>query len=68
MERVRSWAKTAFPTIGSALQQTGGVLDEHRDDDDEVMYTLSAPNFAAQLAAAVDQAKKAGYVKPFLYL
>ena len=55
--------KTAFSAIALAIALTAGSQGAALAADCKVgvaMYTLSAPYFAAQVAAAVDQAKKAG--------
>ncbi|HEY5206823.1 MAG TPA: substrate-binding domain-containing protein [Roseiarcus sp.] len=55
--------KTAFSAIALAAVLTAGAYGAAEAADCKVgiaMYTLSAPYFAAQLAAAADEAKKAG--------
>ena len=55
--------KAALSAIALAVALTAGSYSAAEAADCKVgvaMYTLSAPYFAAQVAAAVDQAKKAG--------
>jgi ribose transport system substrate-binding protein len=55
--------KAAISAIALAVALTAGAYGAAEAADCKVgvaMYTLSAPYFAAQVAAAVDQAKKAG--------
>ena len=55
--------KAALSAIALAVALTAGFYSAAEAADCKVgvaMYTLSAPYFAAQVAAAVDQAKKAG--------
>ena len=55
--------KTAFSALALAVALSAGSQGAAQAADCKVgvaMYTLSAPYFAAQVAAAVDQAKKAG--------
>lgn len=55
--------KSTLPTCALAAALLGGAIGVAQAADCKVgiaMYTLSAPYFAAQEAAAVDQAKKAG--------